>query len=93
MILGYNRLAFKPTKACAEGVRLNTLVRPTAHVPLTYSRVAKLFPPKFSEIGSNRRLKEEVAFRFFLNYLEEVAGTVECIILLYNSQMRSKHSL
>ena len=68
------------------------LLRRTAHAPLTYSRVAKLFPPKFSEMRSNRRLKEEAAFRLFFNYLKEVAGTVCCRILLYYFQMRSKQS-
>ncbi|XP_028412925.1 uncharacterized protein LOC114535799 [Dendronephthya gigantea] len=41
---------------------------------LTYSKLAKLLVPNFSEQGSNKRLLEESAYRGFLNYMKEIAA-------------------
>ncbi|CAB4029344.1 G2 M phase-specific E3 ubiquitin- ligase, partial [Paramuricea clavata] len=50
------------------------LLRRTACHPLTYPRMVRLFTPRFSEEGSNVRLKEERTYRLYLNYLKEVAA-------------------
>ncbi|XP_028403172.1 uncharacterized protein LOC114525912 [Dendronephthya gigantea] len=50
------------------------LLRRTAYHPLTYPRIVKILAPKFSEQGSNKRMKENRAYRLFLNYVKEVAA-------------------
>jgi hypothetical protein len=50
------------------------LFRQSAVSPLTYPRLVRLLNPNFSEVGSNRRMLEEKAYRYLLKYMKEVAG-------------------
>jgi hypothetical protein len=43
--------------------------------PLTLRKVKALLQPEFSVAGSNKRRTEETAYKVFLKYLKEVAGT------------------
>ena len=42
--------------------------------PITYPKLVKLLAPAFSPEGSNKRMQEEISYRFLLNYMKEVAG-------------------
>ena len=65
------------------------LMRQSAISPLTYPRLVKLLQPCFSDKGSNSRIEEERAYRYFLKYIKEVTGMC-CInvsliyIVVYN---------
>ena len=50
------------------------LFRQSAVSPLTYPRLVRLLNPNFSEVGSNRRMLEEKAYRLLLKYMKEVSG-------------------
>ncbi|CAB4025573.1 G2 M phase-specific E3 ubiquitin- ligase [Paramuricea clavata] len=50
------------------------LFRQSAVSPLTYPRLVRLLNPNFSEVGSNRRMLEEKAYRYLLKYMKEVAA-------------------
>ena len=50
------------------------LFRQSAVTSITYPRLVRLLSPNFSEVGSNRRMLEEKAYRCLLKYMKEVAG-------------------
>ena len=69
------------------------LFRQSAVSPLTYPRLVRLLNPNFSEVGSNRRMLEEKAYRYLLKYMKEVAGKsrekVFNTIILFELQFNS----
>jgi len=50
------------------------LFRPRSQNTINVNQLLHLFPVKFSEEGSNRRAREEEAYREFIRYAREVYG-------------------
>lgn len=50
------------------------LFRASATSEMTMRKLKHLLHPKFDEVGSNQRRREEQIYELFLRYVKEVAG-------------------